>query len=85
VIDKVAQPLAQGKHPQIPALTCPVEQRVELCAQRLADRGGDGSELPRELIDRMAEAVAEMHPWKERPHALGRAIEAVGEDPSDPV
>src|SRR5215831_12662659 len=26
-------------------------------------------------LDRMAEAVAETHSWKERPHALGRAIE----------
>ena len=33
----------------------------------------------------MAEAVAEAHPWKERPHALGRAIEAIGEGPSDPI
>src|SRR5207302_3916667 len=51
----------------------------------LADRGGDGSELPGELINRMAEAVAETHPWKERPHALGRAIKAIGESPFDPV
>src|SRR5262252_8756086 len=33
----------------------------------------------------MAEAVAQTHPWKERPHALGRAVKAIGEDPFDPV
>jgi hypothetical protein len=63
----------------------PVQQRVELCAQGHAYRRGDGDELPRNLIERVAQAVAETHPREERPHTLGRAVEAIREDPSDPI
>src|SRR5215470_5977460 len=83
VVRKVAQALTQRKYPQALALTRPVPQRVELGAQGFADRGGDGCQFLRELIERVAQTIAEARSWKERPHALGGAIEAIGEDPFD--
>ena len=56
-VGKVAEPLPQRKHPQAFALACPVQQGVELGAQGLADRGGDGHEFAGQLVDRVAETV----------------------------
>jgi hypothetical protein len=33
----------------------------------------------------MEEAVAQARPRKERPHALGGAVETIGQDPLDPI
>src|SRR5215475_11242490 len=49
------------------------------------ERRRNGSEFSRELIDRMAQAVAKTCLRKECPHALGRAIEAICQDPTDPI
>src|SRR5215831_1620648 len=59
VVDKTAQPLAQGKHAQALALSRPVEQGVELGAERLTDRRCDGREFLWEFEERVAEAEAE--------------------------
>jgi len=83
VVHKVAQSLLQRTHAQAFALACPVEQGVELGAQGLADRGGEGGEFPRELIECVAEAGAETRPREERAHALGGAVEAIGQNASD--
>jgi len=56
---------------------------VELGAQGLAHRGGDGGEFPRELIECVAEAVAETRPREERAHALGGAVEVIDQNASD--
>jgi len=56
---------------------------VELGVQGLTDRGGDGGEFPRELIECVAEAVAETRPREECAHALGGAVEAIGQHASD--
>ena len=64
VIGKVAEPLSQGKHPQGLALTRPVEQRVELCAQGLADRRRDRGQFCGELVDGVTQAIAEARPGK---------------------
>jgi hypothetical protein len=85
VIGKVAKPLTQGKLAHALALARPVQRRVELRAQGHASRRGDGDELSRNLIARVAQAVAETRPREERPHTLGRAVEAIREDPSDPI
>jgi hypothetical protein len=75
VIGKAAEPLTQCKHPQALALSCPVQQGVELGAQGLAQGGRDGREFTRELGDRMAETVAEACPREQRPQALEGAVE----------
>ena len=85
VIDKAAQSLAQCKHPQAFALSRPVQQRVELRPEGLADRGRDGHEFLRELIDRVAEAVAETRLREKGPHALDSTVEAISEDPPDAI
>jgi len=56
---------------------------VELGAQGLAHRGGDGGEFPRELIECVAEAVAETCPREECAHALGGAVEVIDQNASD--
>src|SRR6266446_1493116 len=67
------------------ALSRPVPQGVELGAQSLAYRGCDGREFPGELVERVAEAVAEAHPREERAHALDGAIEPIREDAPHPI
>src|SRR5262245_12120495 len=84
MVDKMAQPLAEGKHPQALALARPVEQGVELRAQGLADRGCYRDKFGGERIDRMAETVAEMCPREQRPQALDSTIEPICQDASDP-
>jgi len=66
VIRKATSPLAQRKHPQTLPLSCPVEQRMELGAQGLADRRRDRGQSPRELVERVAQTIAEARPWKQR-------------------
>src|SRR5215813_6298730 len=66
-------------------LTRPVQQGVELGAQGLADRGGDGGEFPRELIDRMAEAEAKTRPREERAQTLGGAVETIRQNAADAI
>jgi hypothetical protein len=85
VLDTVASPLAQGKHPQMLALARPVEQGMALGAPRLMDRGGDGRALLRECEERVAQAAAKMHPREERPQTLRGAVKAIGEHPVDPI
>jgi len=85
VIGKVAQPLAQRKHAPAFALACPGEQRVALRAQGLADRGGESHEFLRELLERVAQAMAKARPREQRPHTFDRAVEAIREDAPDPI
>src|SRR6266850_5934963 len=85
VASKVAEPLAQRKHAPTLALACGVEQRMELGASRLADRQRDRRQWLRELVDGVAETVAEARSWKERAQTLGGAVEAIGEDPPDAI
>ncbi len=85
VANKTAQPLAQGKHAQALALARPVEQGVELRAQGLADRGRYRHKFGGQLIDRMAETVAEACTREQRPQALDGTVEAIDEDPLDLV
>jgi hypothetical protein len=53
--------------------------------QGLAHGGGDRRPWPGELGERLAEAVAQARAREPRPQTLGGAIEAIGEDPFDPV
>jgi hypothetical protein len=84
MVRNVPQPLAKCKHAPALALARPVPQGVKLGASRLTNRRRDGREFAGELDERMAEAGAQARSWKERPHALGRASEAIGENPFDP-
>ena len=68
VVDKVAEPLAERKHPQALALARPVEQGVELRAERLTHRRRDRHQFLRELEERVAQADAETCSRKQRPH-----------------
>ena len=58
---------------------------MELGAQGLADRRRDRGQFPGELVDRVAETMAEARRWKQRPHALAGTVEAIDEHPFDPV
>ena len=58
---------------------------MELGAQGLADRRRDRGQFPGELVDRMAETIAEARPWKQRLHALAGAVEAIDQDPPDTI
>jgi hypothetical protein len=58
---------------------------VELRTECLTDRGREGHEFLRELGERVAQAVAQARSGEERAHMLGGAVEAIGEDPFDPV
>jgi hypothetical protein len=83
IIGKVAEPLTQRKHPQALALARPVQQGMKLRAQGLADRRSDSRQFPGELGECMAETVAQALSREERVHALGGAVEAIGQDASD--
>ena len=61
VVGKVAEPLPQRKHPQAFALSR-LWSRVWNCERTTADRGRDRRQFLRELIDGMAQAVAEACP-----------------------
>jgi hypothetical protein len=58
---------------------------MELGAQSLADRRRDRRPFPRELEERVAQTMAEAGSWKQRPHALAGAVEAIDEDPLDAI
>ena len=62
-----------------------MQQRVELRAECLTDRRRDGREFCGELVDGVAEAVAETRPREQRPHTAGRAVKAIGQDASDSI
>ena len=85
VVGKVAEPLAQRKHPQAFALACPVQQGVELGAQGLAHRRRDRHQFGGQLIERVAETVAEACSREQRPHTARRAVKAIGQDAADPI
>ena len=85
VVDKTAQPLTQGKHTQALALSRPVEQGVDLGAERLTDRRCDGREFLGEFEERVAEAEAETCSRKQGAHTLRGAVKAIGEGPFDPI
>ena len=85
MIDKVAEPLPQRKHPQVLAPPDAVPQGVELRAECLPHRRRDGHQFLRELEERVAETGADTRSREERAHALGRAVEPVGQDSADPI
>ena len=85
VVHKVTEALAERQHPQALALARPGQQGVELCAQGLADRGGDGGQFPGELIDGVAETVAEAYPREQRPPTARRAVKAIGQEAADAI
>jgi hypothetical protein len=58
---------------------------MELGAQSLADRRRDRRQFPGELVDRVAETIAEARLRKQCPHALDGAVEAIGENAPDPI
>jgi hypothetical protein len=85
VVSKMAEPLTERKHAQALALARPVAQGVALRAEGRAHWRSDSSQLLRELVERVAQAEAETRPRKQGPHTLCGAVEAIGEDPLDPV
>jgi hypothetical protein len=58
---------------------------VELCTEGLTDWGRNGHECLRELEERVAQADAEARSREQRAQARGRAVETIGEYPSDPI
>ena len=42
-------------------------------------------QFARQLVERVAQAVAQASPWKQRPHTPGGAVKAIGESAVDPV
>ena len=58
---------------------------MKLRAQGLADRRRDGREFARQLVERVAETVAEACTREQRPHTAGRAVKAIGQDASDSI
>src|SRR5262249_46297737 len=85
VVGEVAQSLTERKHPQALALAHPVEQGVKLRTERLADWRRDRCEFLRELEECVVQAVPEAGPREERAHALGGAVEAIGQDAADTI
>jgi hypothetical protein len=70
VIDKVAEPLPQRKHPQVLAPPDAGPPGVELRAECLPHRRRDGHEFRRELEERVAETGAETISREERAQDL---------------
>jgi len=85
VVGKTTQLLAQRKHAQALPLTRPGEQGVKLRAQGLADRRRDRHQFLWELVERVAQAVAEARSRKQRAHALGGTVEPIGQNAPDPI
>ena len=77
--------MPQREHAQALALACPVPQGVELRAQSLAHRRRNRHKFLRELVERVAETVAEVGTREQRPHTAGRAVEPIGQNPPDPI
>ena len=85
VVGKAPQPLAQGKHPHALALACAVEQGVDLGASGLAHRRRDRHQCGGQLLERVAETVAEAGPREQRPQTARRAVKAIAQDAADPI
>ena len=77
--------MAERNHAQAFAWSRQVQQGVELRAEGFAHRGWESRKFLRELVERRAQAGAQARPRKQRAQPLGRAVEAVGEDPFDAV
>src|SRR5262249_17935235 len=75
----------EPKYAQALALSCSVQEGVELRAERLTERGRDGGEFLREFEECVAQTGAQTRSRKQRPQTLGSAVEAIGEDPFDPI
>jgi hypothetical protein len=58
---------------------------MELRAEGFAYGGWDSRKFLREFEERVTQAGAQARSRKERPQTLGRAVEAIGEDPFEPV
>jgi len=84
VLAKRRKPLAQCNTRKPLRCWRPVPQGVELGAQGLAHRGCDGREFLGELVERVAEAVAECTQGRAA-HALDGAIEPIREDAPTPI
>src|SRR5712691_12624105 len=52
---------------------------MELCAQPLAHWSREADQLVGELVERVAQAVAQARPWKQCPHTAGGAVKTIGE------
>jgi hypothetical protein len=81
----VAEPLPQGKHAPALALARPGEQGVARRAQGLAPRRRARHKVRGQLIERVAETVAEACPREQRSHTASRAVKASSQDASDPL
>src|SRR5262249_44514189 len=66
-------------------LAGPAPPGGELGGGRLGERGRDGREFLREFEEGVAQAVPEACPREQGPQTFGRAVEAIGEDPFDPI
>jgi hypothetical protein len=80
-----ASPLAPRNHPPALALARPGPQGVTLHASRLAQRSRERRALPRECMERRAEAGAPARAWTERPQTLGGAGQARAPAPVAPL
>jgi hypothetical protein len=58
---------------------------MKLRAQSVPDRRRDRRQFLRELVDGVAQAVAEPRPRKQRLQTLDGAVETVGQDAPDPI
>jgi hypothetical protein len=67
------------------ALSCPVPQGMELGAECFTEWGRDGRAFLREFEARVAQAAPEARAWTQGPQTLGGAVEAISEDPFDPI
>jgi len=85
VVSNVAEPLTQGKPAPALALARPGEPGVPLGAQGRADRRRDRHQFLRDLVEGVAQAVAEACTREQRPPTADRAVEAIGQDASDPI
>src|SRR5919108_493654 len=85
VVATMASSLAERKHPPALALAGAGQQGVELGAQGLADRGRDGHALAGQLVERVAETVAQACTRAQLPHTTRRAVKAIGQDAADAI
>src|SRR5260221_896193 len=56
-----------------------MQHGVKLGAYTLAHGGREADQLIRELVERVAQTVAQARPWKQGPHTAGRAVKTIGE------
>ena len=62
MVDKTAQSLPKRDHPQAFALATAVQQGVKLAAQALTHRGRQAHQLVGQLVEGMAQAIAQVMP-----------------------